>query len=80
MFIAIDRSLGRVMDMFFEKVKTGDQGGKINQYLTLARVPELVVMGSSRAAHQIIPTVWVTGALIWVTMECTCLFKPAYYG
>lgn len=52
--LVLDRGLALVMDQMFGHVRTGQHGGKINYYLS-EPVPQLVIMGSSRAIHQVDP-------------------------
>jgi hypothetical protein len=55
MLFLSDRVVSYIMDKLYEKTFTGQTGGKINYYLSLAQTPELLVMGNSRAFYQIIP-------------------------
>ncbi len=54
-FFIVDRGLSYILDILYSKTKTGQTGGKINYYLSLDTLPEMVIMGNSRALYQVIP-------------------------
>jgi len=53
--VLTDLALGLVFDYLYSKTKTGQTGGKINHYLSLASPPDILIMGNSRSLYQIIP-------------------------
>ncbi len=53
--LLVDRGLSFILDILYSKTKTGQTGGKINYYLSLDSLPEMVIMGNSRALYQVIP-------------------------
>ncbi|MBW8051274.1 MAG: hypothetical protein FVQ77_13215 [Cytophagales bacterium] len=55
----IDRIVVKFLDMIYQEIKTGQSGGRINYYLTLEQIPEILVMGSSRVQYQIDPAKFI---------------------
>ncbi len=53
--LVFDNLTATVFDQLYKNVRTGQTGGKINQYLSLASTPDVLIMGNSRALYQIIP-------------------------
>jgi hypothetical protein len=51
----LDKSIAYCCDKLYSKVRTGQTGGKINQYLSLSPTPDLLIMGDSRAFRHINP-------------------------
>jgi hypothetical protein len=62
LLVLLDRLTGAVLSRMYEQVKTGQTGGKINQYLSLPQTPTLVIMGNSRSLYQVIPDSFSTTA------------------
>lgn len=54
LIVILDRSLGLVMDSFYEKMIVGQSGGKINDFESKNKV-SIVSIGNSRSAHNIVP-------------------------
>lgn len=55
----IDRGVGMLLDLAYQADLSGQTGGQINRYLIRNRVPDVLVIGSSRAHHGIDPSVIV---------------------
>lgn len=53
--LVFDRIAVAFLDKLYMHVRTGQTGGKINQYLLLETQPDVLIMGNSRALYQIIP-------------------------
>jgi hypothetical protein len=53
--LALSFGLAAVLDVAYQRVRTGQTGGKINDYLHKEPQPELLIMGDSRALYQILP-------------------------
>lgn len=52
--IAADRALGRFLEHLYDTSMEGQNGGDLNRYLARSR-PDILVIGSSRAHHHVIP-------------------------
>jgi hypothetical protein len=52
--IALDRSLGLFLEHLYDNSMVGQNGGDLNRYLARSR-PDILVIGSSRAHHHVIP-------------------------
>jgi hypothetical protein len=52
--ILVDRLLGRSLEQLYDAGSEGQNGGDLNRYLKAAR-PDILVLGSSRAHHHVIP-------------------------
>jgi len=54
---AADRAVSWVLDRAYQADLNGQTGGQINRYLQRAKVPDVLVIGSSRAHHGVDPAV-----------------------
>ncbi|MBJ6108274.1 hypothetical protein JAO73_04580 [Hymenobacter sp. BT523] len=53
--IGADFALTKLFDGLYTRVRTGQTGGEINQYLAMPKVPAMLIMGNSRARYQVDP-------------------------
>lgn len=58
-WVVADRTITRVLDIAYRHDTLGQAGGQINRYLQRAAPPEVLVMGSSRAHHAVVPTLLI---------------------
>lgn len=53
--LIVDRVVNSVFDYFYNKCLVGQTGGKINYYLEKKQLPDLLIMGNSRAFYMLNP-------------------------
>ncbi|MBF9222137.1 hypothetical protein [Hymenobacter ruricola] len=54
-----DFALTKLFDALYVRVRTGQTGGEINQYLAMPQTPAMLIMGNSRARYQVDPDSFV---------------------
>ena len=65
----LDRTASFILDKLYSKTLIGQSGGKINYYLNKSAIPDVVIMGDSRAYYEVNPD----------SFRCTC-FNLAHAG
>jgi hypothetical protein len=53
--LSFDFVLSRIFDKVYKEIKTGQTGGEVNRFLSMNKVPSVLLMGNSRARYQVNP-------------------------
>lgn len=55
LIMGADLAVTKLFDSIYEQMQTGQTGGEINHYLSLTKLPPVLIIGNSRARYQVDP-------------------------